>query len=277
MVTFPTVASKFIPDFLCEKNLSNPLSYWNKPSMQMKELQSLTRWKSPERMNLSQTQWASRSLFEIKPTFQAHCLKEEYLGLEIAWAWFSNTSCSHLRSLWKSSFWSHSWAELLPKITGGAAQQGRQSSPICLKEEAAALRKTGSVWTLFGPRELTTAAKQLLFTDGHLGGLFIIPGGPFLYPHRVFLCFTQKQKTQRQKMEENERCFYSCSLGPGDDSSWHTKIEQRDLYESWCAKEELGKLREDWRDTARVVTAISTGLSPLQWIYCPVGYCRGIK
>lgn len=62
---------------------------------------------------------------------------------------------------------------------------------------------------------------------------------PISLPHRVFLHFTQEQKAQRQKLEENERCFYRCSLGPGDGSSWHTKTEQRDLMSP-------GEQRRNW-------------------------------
>lgn len=36
-MTFAVVASRFIPDFLQEKNLSDLLSHWNEPRMQMSE------------------------------------------------------------------------------------------------------------------------------------------------------------------------------------------------------------------------------------------------
>lgn len=105
---------------------------------------------------------------------------------------------------------------MLPKITSGAEQQGLQSCPICLKEEAVALRKTGSVWTLLGPYGITTAAKKLLFTDRHLAGLFfIIPGGPFLYPIESFSVLHRNRRLKGKSWRKMKDVFTGAAWDQG--------------------------------------------------------------
>jgi len=84
-VTFAVVASRFIPDFLHEKNLSD-LSHWNEPRMQMSEPEEPREVEKPREKESVMDAVSFQVFLAISPTFQTQPLNEEYLGLEIVWA-----------------------------------------------------------------------------------------------------------------------------------------------------------------------------------------------